>query len=102
MPNGVSYFCLFRFFRQELWVGAVLREQNALPYESSVTNCRLAKDAIDNGGAGRAAKSAIPGRSLARYSGRSLHSLFRRYAPYATLLTPTTKIGYLCELGSIV
>ena len=37
-----------------------MREQNALPYESSVTNCWLAKDAIDNGGAGRATKSAIP------------------------------------------
>jgi hypothetical protein len=41
-----------------LRVGAVLREQNALPYESSVTNCWLAKDAIDNGGAGRSAQRA--------------------------------------------
>ena len=61
-------------------MGAVLRERNALPYESSVTNCRLAKDAIDNGGAERAAKSAIPGRSLARYS-------------VAKLLTTASKLG---------
>ena len=70
------------------------------PIQFSFSIYLTAKDAIDNGGAGRAAKSALPGRSLARYSGRSLHSLFRRYAPYATLLTPTTKIGYLCEINA--
>ena len=73
-------FCCLTNIRQKLRVGAVLREQNALPCESCATNYWLAKDAIDNGGAGRAAKGAIPGRSLARYS-------------VATLLTPTTKIG---------
>ena len=41
-------------------MGAVLREQNALPDRNAVTQDPKAKDAIDNGGAGRAAKSAIP------------------------------------------
>jgi hypothetical protein len=39
---------------------AVLREQNALPYKAPPPLCPTAKDAIDNGGAGRAAKSATP------------------------------------------
>ena len=33
-------------------MGAVLREQNALPYGGKVKRCLKAKDAIDNGGAG--------------------------------------------------
>ena len=41
-------------------VGAVLREQNALPHRVCITIYSTAKDAIDNGGAGRAAKSANP------------------------------------------
>ncbi len=48
--------------RYDLWwelrVGAVLREQNALPTPLSITIYLTAKDAINNGGAGRAAKSA--------------------------------------------
>ena len=39
---------------------AVLREQNALPLNIQTTINSTAKDAIDNGGAGRAAKSANP------------------------------------------
>ena len=30
--RGVPFFVCFVFFRQELRVGAILREQNALPY----------------------------------------------------------------------
>ena len=41
-------------------VGAVLREQNALPHISSISIHLTAKDAIDNGGAGRAAKGENP------------------------------------------
>ena len=37
-----------------------MREQNALPRTASETRALRAKDAIDNGGAGRAAKGAIP------------------------------------------
>jgi len=39
-------------------VGAVLREQNALPYEAWKTRDLTAKTDVDNVGAGRAAKSA--------------------------------------------
>ena len=39
-------------------MGAVLREQNALPYESRITYNLTAKAAIDNCRAGRAAKGA--------------------------------------------
>ncbi len=45
-------------------MGAVLREQNALPPHEIVTYYCTAKNALDNGGAERAAKSAIPGRSF--------------------------------------
>ena len=41
-------------------VGAVLREQNALPYEGRGTKYLTAKAAIDNCRAGRAAKGASP------------------------------------------
>ena len=41
-------------------MGAVLREQNALPTRLSIALYLTAKDAIDNGGAGRAAKGARP------------------------------------------
>ena len=44
----------------ELRVGAVLREQNALPAEEQQRKRRKAKDDVDNVGAGRAAKGAIP------------------------------------------
>ena len=40
--------------------GAVLREQSALPCEGWITACMKAKDDVDNVGAGRAAKGAIP------------------------------------------
>ena len=45
---------------QELSVGAILREQNALPYAGWETSSLLAKDDVNNVGAGRAAKGAIP------------------------------------------
>ena len=41
-------------------VGAVLREQNALPYGGWITVKLTAKDDVDNVGAGRAAKGANP------------------------------------------
>jgi len=41
-------------------VGVVLREQNALPNDGRITKHLMAKDAIDNGGTGRAAKGANP------------------------------------------
>jgi len=54
----------------DLWwvlrVGAVLREQNALPTLLSITIYLTAKDAIDNGGAGRTAKSATPTTSTTK------------------------------------
>ena len=55
-------------------MGAVLREQNALPYEAWIMKNLTAKDDVDNVGAGRDAKGANPGRSAG--------SLFRRFAPY--------------------
>ena len=39
-------------------VGAVLREQNALPDKGCITKKKTAKDDVDNVGAGRDAKSA--------------------------------------------
>ena len=44
-------------------MGAVLREQNALPYEARNKAYPLAKDTINNGGAGRAAKGTNPSPS---------------------------------------
>ena len=41
-------------------MGAVLREQNALPYEAWIMKNLTAKDDVDNVGAGRAAKGANP------------------------------------------
>ena len=41
-------------------MGAVLREQNALPYEAWDTRDLTAKTDVDNVGAGRAAKGASP------------------------------------------
>ena len=41
-------------------MGAVLREQNALPYEAFISTFSWAKDDVDNVGAGRAAKGTIP------------------------------------------
>ena len=41
-------------------MGAILREQNALPYEAWTMANPLAKDDVNNVGAGRAAKGAIP------------------------------------------
>ena len=41
-------------------MGAVLQEQNALPYENLTMQKLLAKSAIDNCRAGRAAKGASP------------------------------------------
>ena len=41
-------------------MGAVLREQNALPYGGWITVKLTAKDDVDNVGAGRAAKGENP------------------------------------------
>ena len=41
-------------------MGAVLREQNALPHDGWKTISLLAKPDVDNVGAGRAAKGASP------------------------------------------
>ena len=40
-------------------MGAILREQNVLPYEAWTTTNPLAKDDVNNVGAGRAAKGAF-------------------------------------------
>ena len=53
-------FVFLRILEEDLRVGAVLREQNALPTTRLLGVLFAAKDAIDNGGAGRAAKSATP------------------------------------------
>ena len=58
-PFGHPIF-VFPEFRQELKVGASLREQNALPHEAWTTVDPLAKDDVNNVGAGRAAKGATP------------------------------------------
>ena len=55
---------------------AVLREQNALPYETWITENLTAKDDVDNVGAGRAAKGENPGRSF--FAIPSFHSLLPR------------------------
>jgi hypothetical protein len=41
-------------------VGAILREQNALPYTTWSLRYLMAKDDVDNVGAGRAAKGENP------------------------------------------
>ena len=60
--GGTAAF-LFRGMRRDSRVGAVLREQNALPNGGWITVKLTAKDDVDNVGAGRAAKGANPGRS---------------------------------------
>jgi hypothetical protein len=57
---GASCFWYETKTRRDLRVGAVLREQNALPCELWITITLTAKYAIDNGVAGRAAKGANP------------------------------------------
>ena len=57
-------------------MGAVLWEQNALPYETWITENLTAKDDVDNVGAGRAAKGENPGRSF--FAIPSFHSLLPR------------------------
>ena len=44
--------------RSDSRVGAVLREQNALPYGTRIKVILTAKDDVNNVGAGRAAKGA--------------------------------------------
>ncbi len=55
-----SFFFCSTDFEEDLRVGAVLQKQNTLPTHLSFTSNLTAKDAIDNGGAGRAAKGANP------------------------------------------
>ena len=57
-------------------MGAVLREQNALPYDIRKRKIREAKDDVDNVGAGRAAKGENPRRSF--FAIPSLRSLVPR------------------------
>jgi len=59
-------------------VGAVLREQNALPTKVSMTKKLTAKDAIENGGAGRVAKGANPSSCAKGNSTEVLFFLWRR------------------------
>ena len=54
------YFFCMPNLEEDLRVGAVLREQNALPQFVYLSTISTAKDAIDNGGAGRAAKGENP------------------------------------------
>ena len=51
-------FSLYIDFERDLRVGAVLREQNALPNGGKTTENSTAKSTIDNCRAGRAAKGA--------------------------------------------
>ena len=51
-------FFIVSALRRDFRVGAVLREQNALPYEVWIMKNLTAKDDVDNVGAGRAAKGA--------------------------------------------
>ena len=53
---GAFLFGMFLSIRQELRVGAVLREQNALPRDICTANYSMAKPDVSNVGAGRAAK----------------------------------------------
>ena len=62
LPNYVSFgsfFCVLWIWT-DLRVGAVLREQNALPCEARKQALSSAKDDVNNVGAGRVAKSANP------------------------------------------
>ena len=61
--KGLSFpcfVCVVPKMKRDSRVGAVLREQNALPYETWITVFSLAKDDVDNVGAGRAAKGENP------------------------------------------
>ena len=61
-PKHGCSFCLVwgTGIEEDSRVGAVLREQNALPCGSWITVSPTAKDDVDNVGAGRAAKGANP------------------------------------------
>ena len=58
-------------------MGAVLQEQNALPYEAWITKNLTAKDDVNNVGAGRTAKGANPRRLDQKYGETlRLHRIF--------------------------
>ena len=57
--NSSFMFCISNIKRDSR-VGAVLQEQNALPRISQLPLVLTAKDAVDNGGAGRAATGETP------------------------------------------
>ena len=57
---GISLFCRLRCFEEDSRVGAILREQNALPCATWSLHYLMAKDDVDNVGAGRAAKGENP------------------------------------------
>ena len=61
-------------------MGAVLREQNALPYGGWITANLTAKDDVNNVGAGRAAKGANPSFCAKKY-GNGMHH-FRIFLLY--------------------
>ena len=56
------FFCVIRIWT-DLRVGAILREQNTLPYKTRKRSISSAKDDVNNVGAGRAAKGASPASS---------------------------------------
>ena len=76
-------------FRRDSRVGAVLREQNALPYGGWIIVKPTAKDDVDNVGAGRAAK----GETLGLTQNCSLRS---------GTLTPTYRRSLISSLKSVV
>ncbi len=69
------FVCLTNIERDSR-VGAVLREQNALPHKGCTPIPLTAKDAIENGGAGRAAKGENPSLSLAREERETINPTF--------------------------
>ena len=85
-------------------VGAVLREQNALPYDSWITVKLTAKDDVDNVGAGRAAK----GETLVAFlleqacSSKEFDFLTQSCSLRSGTLAPTYRRSLISPLKSVI
>ena len=73
--RGISFFRYARI-RRDSRVGAVLRQQNALPYDAWVKIDLLAKDDVNNVGAGRTAKGENPSLCAKQKKGHAPLFLF--------------------------